>query len=211
MLMLKQIRRSSVLSVLGLLALAGLLAGDAHAYRDVQIIGETLLPGESVEGVFDIVNPGSECVLFVVCDEGGFQVGEETLVLARAYFVFADLGMVEASIMLGPDGGPNQSADVDRFVFLLGLETLELSTEMRGDLNEDGQLAWRLTNMTGIEPGLVSTATFSGDPRDCPDGSGGYHLSVAKLEAAVPEPSAALLFCLGFGVVGTATRARRKP
>ena len=31
----------------------------------------------------------------------------------------------------------------------------------------------------------------------------------AGSENAIPEPSAALLFCLGFGVVGTATRKHR--
>jgi hypothetical protein len=193
--------------MLGLLALVGFLAGDAHAYRDIQIIDQDLQdlqPGDSIGGVFDIVNPGSDCGLFAICDEGGYQVGEE-LRHVRANFLFADIGPVEASIVLGPDGGPNQGTDFDQVVILLGLATLELNPVMLDDLTMDGQIAWRLTNVAGLMPSLASTAA------DCTDPFPNYQLKAVSLETSVPEPSAALLFCLGFGVVGTATRARRKP
>jgi hypothetical protein len=76
---------------------------------------------------------------------------------------------------------------------------------MLDDLTADGQIAWRLTNVAGLLHHITSTAA------DCTDPFPDYQLKAVSLETAVPEPSAALLFCLGFGVIGTATRARRKP
>jgi hypothetical protein len=57
-------------------ALAFVLAvpGTASAlpdFWDIQPIFEYVGPGETIDGTFNIVNPGTDCILLFICDSGG--------------------------------------------------------------------------------------------------------------------------------------------
>ncbi len=198
----------------GVTLLLGFAAGNqasaytSYTYVDVDPVNEYLSAGESVSGTFDIVNPGSYC-FFWICDAGGFDPATQTATSARLGFLFFDLDYApeEASILLGPDVlMPLQEEGFAGSVFFVHLEKFNANLQVLAELSDTGQLDW-----TVIAP------------------SNGYHQhhwghwgfghrygndfflkgAVLTVEAAIPEPSAALLFAVGFGVVGTATRRRR--
>jgi len=185
------------------------LASSASAYVDVDPIFQPLTG--SLSGTFDIQNPGSDCFL-LVCDSGGFNPDTQDVDAARIDFIFFDLGLGSdqiASIVLG-DGlqGPTSVDGSDRFLFVFYLEQIDANADVLLQLSDEGTLDWTI-NVPGAGAIQAAGGTSHHSWNTC---SQPPFLKVGILntsESPIPEPNAALLFCLGFGVVGTATRRRR--
>jgi hypothetical protein len=190
------------------LTLASLLStNDAGAALYLDIDSESLsrevAAGQTVSGTFDIVSPGSDCIL-IVCDQGGFVPSSEELSWAALVFTFYEFGDISYSIDLGT--GAQTLTDPATFsLFGIRVEIGALEDAGLDDLETDGQLAWSVTNDA---PSLLSSSACF---RDC-NGGDAFELKFAKLiagtERPVPEPSAAALFAAGFLLVGRAVRRR---
>jgi hypothetical protein len=206
-------------SALASLAFAFVLAvpGPASAlpdgFWDIQPVFEWVDPGETIGDTFNLKTPGTDCFLSF-CDSGGFDPGTDSVVEAYVSFIFFEWGDLKYRIELG-EGGV-QRIEADTTSFWLSIESETLNDDAIFDLNQDGELAWSLTNLD-----VLSTAGFGGaitrgrrhHSHTGDSGNDKFKLKYATLHAdtaaPMPEPGAALLFAVGLGVVGTAGRRRR--
>ncbi len=178
---------------LALVAAIPLWAGGAQAaWLDIddEAVNKWVGSNSTVSGDFDIVDAGNDCIL-IVCDQDGFVPGTD--VANPGYVAFAFYGWeVEYTIALGA-GDQTLTDPPDWAFFGIRLEVGSLDASSLEDLNEDGQIAWSVTN----------------------DGPHRFKLKYAKLlakrdSAAVPEPRAAALFVLGSLLVGSFMRLRQR-
>lgn len=197
--------------VLAALLAAPLASATAASFVDIddESFFRVLDPGETVSGTFDIVNPGDDC-LFVLCDHGGFDPATQQLDQAVVAFTFLDYGDLELEIDLGQGSQVLAQATDSWF---LHIEFEWLNADALGDLGDDGQLAWSVTNTeTSVQTASASCySSYCGDGSE--HGDDGFVLKFAKLGAVtapVPEPGSALLFAAGFGVVGGTIRRYRR-
>jgi hypothetical protein len=190
------------------LALVLAVPGPASAlsdFWDIQPIFEWVDPGETVGDTFNIKTPGTDCILSL-CDSGGFVPGTEPVVEAYVTFIFDEWGDLTYRISLG-EGVQLFEANTTSFGLTFEFETVNDAAIF--DLNQDGELAWSLTNLdvpltegSGGHQHYLGCGHYGGDS---------FKLKYAKLHATpIPEPGAALLFAVGFGVVGTAARKRAR-
>ncbi|MBW1689059.1 MAG: PEP-CTERM sorting domain-containing protein [Deltaproteobacteria bacterium] len=153
--------------------------------------------GSPVSGTLDITTDDGDCFLWY-CDTGGFDPGTDTVNDATLTFLLFDIecGIDDiATINLGSSADPFQQATTDgsdRFFFFFYLENIQAQVDVLAQINASGTIDWQVAAADGNRSLLVKAAALR-----------------AGSENAIPEPSAALLFCLGFGVVGTATRKHR--
>lgn len=213
--MLSQVRGSSKTARVFLAGVATLfgvaLASSASAYVDVDPVFQPLT--SSLSGTFDIQDPGNDCFL-LICDAGGFDPATDDVVSAHVDFIFFDIeyGSDEiATIELG-DGlqGPTSVDGSDRFFFVFYLEHLEANADVLLQLSDHGTLDWTIT-LANTADAQIAGGTGDHDG-SCGDYDKTPFLKAGILKASgspIPEPTAALMFCLGFGVVGTATRKSR--
>lgn len=205
--------RASVWASAGLAACLTLfLSSNASAmstYVDVQPVFEYMSGGDVVQGTFDIMDPGNDCV-FVLCDRGGFDPsGSERITSAWIGFLFysTDYATEEAWILLGPDpSDPLQTDGFDQQIYVLHLESMNANVEVVAALNATGQLDWTVYAPNG---NLAPTSGYHYDC--CQDDENDFILKYAKLKAhgePIPEPTAALLYAAGFGVIGMVVRRR---
>ena len=172
-------------------------AASTYQYVDVDPIFLAATTGNPVSGTLDITTNDGDCFLGY-CDTGGFDVGTDSVDDAMLSFLLFDIecGIDDiATISLGNSSSPFQQATTDgsdRFFFVLYLENIQAQVEVLAQINATGTIDWQVAAANGNRGLLVKAAALQ-----------------AGSENAIPEPSAALLFCLGFGVVGTATRKHR--
>ncbi len=176
-------------------------AASTYDYIDIDPIFEVVTADAAYSGTFDITVDDGDCFLWH-CDKAGFVPGTDTVEYAKVGFLIFDATREQhdvAIIDLGDPADPFQQAIVDesdRFLFALYLEQIEVNVDVLGQLNADGTLDWKVSVADGNAALLLKSAVLLAN------GPGGQ-------VGQVPEPTAALLFCLGFGVVGTAARKRR--
>ena len=169
-------------------------AASTYEFVDIDPVFQWATQGSPVSGTLDITTDDGDCFL-AYCDTGGFDVGTDSVNDATLTFLLFDIQCGDddiATIYLGDSSDPFQQAVVDgsdRFLFVLYLENIEAQVEVRAQINATGTIGWQVAAADGNRALLVKAAALQ-----------------AGSENAIPEPSAALLFCLGFGVVGTATR-----
>lgn len=189
-------------------------AATPYHYRDIDWVGKTLSRGGSVSGTLGLVDPyiEGECVLWI-CDKEGFVPG--TAVGGRISFLIVGANLVDTEVSIdltGPQAFEDPSFESYGF-WIFNLEVAQIEGEVLAALNADpggGWLDWEISLTGGAA--IASAGGGSGEHRHH-SGCGHYDeffVKTAMLEAAIPEPNAALLFALGAGVVGTGVRRRRR-
>jgi hypothetical protein len=168
-----------------------------YDYVDIDPIFEIVTADNPVSGTFDITTNGGACSGWL-CGTGGFVPGTDSAASALVSFLIFDPERGDHDVAIIDLGDPFlQEVPVDendRFFFVLYLENIEVSDGgVLDQINESGTLNWRVRVAEGNDSLLLAGAA----------------LAVEGSVAHAPEPTAALLFCLGFGVVGAATRRRR--
>jgi hypothetical protein len=180
-------------------------AAPTYNYVDLDPLNTWLTENNpTADGVFDIVNVEGDCILWI-CDIGDFVVGTPVS-SAKVVFAFFDSNSGDrdiATVDLGSD--PLQHAIVDEddnlmsfFSVNVYLEQIDVAAQLLAQLSETGTLAWKIELAPGNEGSVYLKA-----------GALIASADAAGAAAHTPEPSAALLFCLGLSVVGTATRKHR--
>jgi hypothetical protein len=221
--MMSQIRGCSRRRVGGFLVgvtlLLGLSLGNrASAVSDWDYV-DIVLPsdqwatdGSPVEGVFDITNAEGDC-LAGSCDVGGFDPATQELDDAAMTFLFIDAesgqsasAIIDLSEFLDdtlPGDGEisaigSSSWFYDGLSFDFHLDGLQGTWNLFAQLSPMGTVDWQIRSLDGNHHWYLGGGSF-GAKWKWRWGCG----------PSIPEPSAALLFCVGFGVVGTATRKPR--
>ncbi|MDH3213859.1 MAG: PEP-CTERM sorting domain-containing protein [Myxococcales bacterium] len=193
-------------------AVANSASAYSYDYIDVDPVFEWVTADHSLSGTFDIMNPGSDCLL-LICDSGGFDPLVQNVGAARIDFIFFDFGSGNEEIASITLGGELQEAIVngdDRFLFVFYLEHFDANARVLAHLSDYGTLDWKVET-PGADSFVTGSYTEHGDGKcDGHDHPPLLKYGILKASAApIPEPTAAVLFCLGFGVVGAATRKRR--
>jgi hypothetical protein len=180
------------------------LAASMHDYIDVDPIFKLATPDNPVTGTFDITTNDGDCYLWH-CDSGVFDPDTGHVSQATIGFLLFDIEFGNhdvAVVNLGDASDPFQQNTVDgsdRFFIALFLEKIQAEVDVLAQINATGTIDWQVATAAGNNSLLVKAGVLMADEAGV----------VIAGENAIPEPSAALLFCLGFGVVGTATRTRR--
>jgi hypothetical protein len=196
--------------LVGLALLLGLSLGNPASagpfwdYVDVVVPTQHVATGDDpLEGTFNIMTPGTDCYLWA-CDAGGFDPITQDVGEAAIAFVFFDSDATQfdvALIDLGEDLFVVDGSDqiFNGYFFDVYLELIQDEVGVLLQLSEDGWIDWTIQPAAG-NPGIwLEVASLGANAA-----SGGQPPA-----GATPEPTAALLFCVGFGVVGAATRKRR--
>jgi hypothetical protein len=185
-----------------------------YQYRDIDWVWQEVTPGSSASGTLDLVNVEGDCILGI-CDKGGFVPG--TAEAGRMSFLIMGADRSETAVAIdlsGPDEfGVVQDLiqDFDSYnIWHFEIQTAELNASVLYSLNQEGWLNWEIS---ALQTALAGSG-FGGHTHypGCGHDSSGFFVKIATLEAAegvIPEPSAAILFALGAGVVGTGVRRRR--
>jgi hypothetical protein len=179
-------------------------AASVHDYIDVDPVFQLATPDNPVTGTLDITTNDGDCYLGY-CDTGVFDPDTGHVSQATIGFLLFDveLGNDDVAIInLGDGSDPFQQDTVDgsdRFFLVLYLEKIQAEVDVMAQINATGTIDWQVATAAGNDSVLVKAGVLMADEAGV----------VIAGENAIPEPSAALLFCLGFGVVGTATRTRR--
>jgi hypothetical protein len=165
-------------------------AASMYDYVDIDRIQEFITADVPLTGTFDITIDDGDCYLWD-CDTGGFDPDTMDINNATIAFLLLDtqLGQWDIAVI---DLGDSQEATVDVY-----LETIDANLHVFWQMSTNGTLHWELAAPEGNN-GLFLDA-----------GSLLANASAGSTVAHAPEPTAALLFCLGFGVIGTVTRKHR--
>jgi hypothetical protein len=184
-------------------------AAPTYDYVDIDPIYDWATQDTPLTGTFDITTGGIETDCFLwLCDAGGFDPDTQNVDSAVISFLFYDNDFDEydvAIIDLGVDPlgtdplNPLQdSITVEGHRFFLYLENIQAEMDVLVQLSNTGSIDWQVATAEGNDSLFVVASSLLASQGSASEGS----------VAHTPEPSAALLFCLGFGVVGTATRRR---